>query len=110
MSIQSTSLFYKDARSDKEYHLQIEQVDGGYAVNFQYGRRGSSLQSGTKTPKPVTMVKAMSVYELVLKEKIGKGYTPGPSTHSGVINSAPGTATSNVQAMAAPKAQRSTGL
>lgn len=109
MSIQNVSLFYKDARSDKEYHVQIEQVDAGYVVNFQYGRRGSSLQSGTKTAKPVTMGKAISVYEALVREKVGKGYAPGASSHRGVVNR-PAASHSSAQSLAEAKAQRATGV
>jgi bifunctional non-homologous end joining protein LigD len=50
---ESTHLHYRDLRSDKVYHVQLDRADGGYVVNFQFGRRGSSLQSGTKTPQPL---------------------------------------------------------
>lgn len=38
-SLQETiSLYFRDSRSDKEYHVQIETDGNGYVVNFQYGR------------------------------------------------------------------------
>lgn len=36
MTIKQISLYYKDGSSDKVYHAQIEEKDGGYLVNFQY--------------------------------------------------------------------------
>ncbi|MCI0718302.1 MAG: hypothetical protein L0338_04920, partial [Acidobacteria bacterium] len=51
---ENVSLHYQDERSDKVYHIQVEQKGKGYVVNFQFGRRGSTLQTGSKTPKPVS--------------------------------------------------------
>ena len=77
MSVQSTSLYYRDGGSDKVYHAQIEKADGGFVVNFQYGRRGSTLQTGTKTASPVDEDKAQKIYLKLVAEKTAKGYTPG---------------------------------
>lgn len=79
MSIQQASLYYKDGSSDKVYHAQIEEKDGGYVVNFQYGRRGSTLTAGTKTKDPIDLAKATKTYTALIKEKMGKGYTEGES-------------------------------
>lgn len=73
----SISLYYKDARSNKEYHAQLQAKDGGFVVGFQYGPRGGTLTSGFKTAAPVPWEKAKKVYDKLLAEKIGKGYTPG---------------------------------
>lgn len=73
--IKSTSLFYTEGSSDKVYHAQLAQVDGGFVVNFQYGRRNSTLQTGTKTTEPTSQEKAEKVFSKLLSEKIGKGYT-----------------------------------
>jgi bifunctional non-homologous end joining protein LigD len=71
-------LFYKDAGSDKVYHCQIEDKGNGTAVvNFQYGRRGSTLTTGTKTEKPVPIEKARAIFDKLVKEKQAKGYSPG---------------------------------
>jgi bifunctional non-homologous end joining protein LigD len=74
-SKESIKLFYRDSRSDKVYQMQLDRVDGGYVVNFQFGRRGSTLQSGTKTPQPVSNEKASKIYERLVAEKRAKGYT-----------------------------------
>lgn len=79
----SISLYYTQGSSDKEYHVQllIGEVSSpnGWVVNFQYGRRGSSLNWGTKTPEPLEYDKAEKVYNKLVGSKIGKGYTEDPS-------------------------------
>lgn len=78
MIINQASLYFQDGSSDKEYHLQLKEVvSNGYTVNFQYGRRGSALKDGTKTPQPVGLDEARKIYEKILAEKVGKGYRPG---------------------------------
>ncbi len=71
---ENVSLHYQDDRSDKVYHVQVEQKGKGYVVNFQFGRRGSTLQTGSKTPKPVDLEEAVKIRERLLREKLGKGY------------------------------------
>lgn len=73
------SLYYKNASSDKEYHLQLEQAPGSalYLVNFQYGRRGSTLTPGCKTPCPLPYDKAAKVFDDVVKKQKAKGYSEG---------------------------------
>ena len=76
---QQISLYYKDGSSDKVYHAQIEAKDSGYIVNFQYGRRGSTLTAGTKTKDPVELSQAEKAFNTIIKEKTSKGYTEGES-------------------------------
>jgi bifunctional non-homologous end joining protein LigD len=75
--LEKTSLYYRDNSSDKVYHAQIEEQAGRYVVNFQYGRRGSTLQAGTKTAVPVDYAKAVKIFEKLVQEKKAKGYTTG---------------------------------
>lgn len=79
---QSSSLFYKDGSSDKEYHVQIVEQGDGFIVPFQYGRRGSTLQTGVKTTKPVSEAEAVKIYNKLVKEKTGKGYVEAESKKS----------------------------
>lgn len=74
--MKKVSLYCTDNGSDKEYHLQIIQQGetDRYSVNFQYGRRGSTLKADTKTPTPVTLAEAEKIFNAKLKEQIGKGY------------------------------------
>ena len=68
------NLYYQDTRSDEMYQVQLDRVDGGYVVNFQFGQRGGTLQSGTKTPQPLSYENAAKVYNLLVAENIAKGY------------------------------------
>lgn len=71
------SLYLTEGSSDKEYHAQLVASGAGYCVNFQYGRRGSSLTAGTKTKTPVDYPAAKAAYDKLIKEKMGKGYSTG---------------------------------
>src|SRR5450759_4186972 len=46
------SLWYCEGASDKTYQAEIVPVSDGFQVNFAYGRRGSTMNTGTKTSKP----------------------------------------------------------
>jgi len=74
--IESTSLYFTDGKSDKVYHAQLVQTELGYLVNFQYGRRNSTLTAGSKTPAPVDYTAAKKKFDAVVKEKTSKGYSP----------------------------------
>ena len=78
--IQSTTLFFRQGSSDKIYQAAIEEVTGdndAFLVNFAYGRRGSTLKTGTKTQKPVTREKATTIFDKLITSKQAKGYSPG---------------------------------
>jgi len=75
--MESTTLYFKEGSSDKVYRVSLEERDGGYVVNFAYGRRGSTLNTGTKTTSPVTSDEAQRIYDKLVKEKMAKGYTSG---------------------------------
>jgi bifunctional non-homologous end joining protein LigD len=79
-TIDSADLFFKSGSSDKEYHLQLVEDNGGYLVNFQYGRRGSTLNPGCKTKAPVSLEAARKVFNKIVAEKTSEGYTVGAST------------------------------
>ena len=78
-AIAKTSLYYSEGSSDKEYHAEIVEVQGGNVVNFRYGRRGAALTAGTKTSTPVDFAQAKNIYDKLVKEKTSKGYTPDVS-------------------------------
>ena len=67
----SVSLLYRDGGSDKVYNAAIEPRGDLFVVTFSYGRRGSALQSGTKTAAPVPLEKAEAVYSKLVAEKTG---------------------------------------
>lgn len=72
--VESTSLNFRDDRSDKVYHVTIERCDEGFTVNCSWGRRGSALQSSTLTKDPVSKSKACVIYDKKIDEKRAKGY------------------------------------
>lgn len=80
MSVKQISLEYCQGKSNKVYQVQLEKQDNGYVVNFQFGRKGSSLKDGTKTATPVDKEKAEKVYDKLVKEKMKKGYIPSDET------------------------------
>ena len=82
------TLYFKQGGSDKVYQAAIEEVDGGFLVNFAYGKRGSALRSGTKTASPVDNDKAIKIFNSLIKTKKSKGYCEG-------VNSEPFESTDN---------------
>ncbi len=76
LQLPSAALYFREGGSDKEYHARIEAKDGGYVVNFAYGKRGAALTIGTKTSSPVTREAAVKIYDKLIAEKKAKGYTP----------------------------------
>jgi predicted DNA-binding WGR domain protein len=71
------TLYFRQGSSDKVYQASIEPADGGHVVHFAYGRRGTTLQTGTKTNTPVPHHEAKRIYDKLIAEKTAKGYTPG---------------------------------
>ena len=63
------TLYFKDGKSDKVYRAEIEPKDGGFVVNFAYGRRGGNMTTGTKTKSPVALDEAKVIYNKLVKEK-----------------------------------------
>ncbi|WP_395750118.1 WGR domain-containing protein [Prosthecobacter sp.] len=91
----STTLYFRQGPSDKVYRVSIQLKDHGFMVHVAYGRRGSTLTTGSKTPAPVEYQIAKGIYDQLIKEKTAKGYTPGtdagfamppesPGQHSGI--------------------------
>ena len=72
---ESIALYFREGHSDKVYQAQLYRVEGGYVINFQFGRRGGTLQSGTKTVQPVPYDEAAKVYERLVSERKARGYT-----------------------------------
>jgi bifunctional non-homologous end joining protein LigD len=71
--------------ANKEYHLQLfKNVHGSYDVLAQWGRRGGTLQSGSKITG-VDLDKAQKVFDKTKGEKLGKGYVPDPDSAVNVI-------------------------
>ena len=83
--IECVELRYQEGTSDKVYHASIERSGAGYVVNFAYGRRGSALNTGTKTPQALPLAAAESVYRKLVQSKTAKGYR----VHSGAERAIP---------------------
>jgi len=75
----SVDLFYREGSSDKVYKVSIIEDLSGFNVNFAYGRRGNSLTTGTKNPKPVPYDQARKIFDKLIQEKTAKGYIEDPS-------------------------------
>ena len=69
-------LEFREGSSDKVYRAGIEKMDKGFVVNFAYGRRGSTLNTGTKTTQPVPYDEAENIYNKLVQSKTAKGYKP----------------------------------
>jgi len=84
--MQNITLYCKQGSSDKVYQASLEPQDGKYIVHFAYGRRGSTLTTGSKTPVAVDYDAARAIYDKLVNEKQAKGYTIGedgtPYQHS----------------------------
>lgn len=75
--LKRTTMECHEGGSNKDYMIWIEPKDGGFIVQALWGAIGGSKQSGSKTPKPVSLADAENVLEKVVKEKLAKGYTVG---------------------------------
>jgi predicted DNA-binding WGR domain protein len=73
-----TTLYYREGSSDKVYQASIEPQGELFVVNFAFGRRGSTLSTGTKTQTPVDHDTATRIFTKLVNEKKAKGYTEGP--------------------------------
>ncbi len=94
-NMESNTLYFREGSSDKVYQASIRPQGEGFMVHFAYGRRGSTLSTGTKTPSPVTRNEAKRIYDRLIHEKTSKGYLPGndageilppttPTKHTGI--------------------------
>jgi bifunctional non-homologous end joining protein LigD len=81
MIIDQVSLEYRQGGSDKVYHVYLEEKNNRYEVNFEYGRRGSSLVTGSKISTP-SQLSAIGVFTKLVKEKVNKGYVQVGKTHT----------------------------
>ncbi|MBA4150544.1 MAG: WGR domain-containing protein [Verrucomicrobia bacterium] len=74
---EQVTLYYREGSSDKVYQCSIEPTGEHFVVNFAFGRRGTTLSTGTKTSSPVDHGTAKKMFEKLVREKTAKGYTPG---------------------------------
>jgi len=79
------TLRFVEGSSDKQYTVAIQPAGDGFNVVASWGRTGSTMQTAVKTAAPVTLEKARTVADNLLKEKRRKGYTDvaGGAAYSG---------------------------
>lgn len=84
-------------KSDKDYVVSLVSVDDGWVVDILYGRRGKTMNPGTKSKKgPQEYAVAKKLYDKVVREQFAEGYLvvgdagsvyvagPNQKEHSGV--------------------------
>ena len=84
MKTKSTTLLFKDSKSDKQYNVSLEKSGKQFIVNFAYGKRGGNLKEGTKTKVPIAYDKAKIIYEKLVKSKTDKGYVSNENSDKSV--------------------------
>ena len=71
---ETASLSCQEGSADKVYQASLRAVDDLWVVEFAYGKRSSSLKTGTKTQEPVDYKTAKSVFDKLIKSKLSGGY------------------------------------
>ncbi|HEV8514933.1 MAG TPA: WGR domain-containing protein [Cyclobacteriaceae bacterium] len=84
---QQIHLSFREGSSDKVYQVTLEEKENGFLVNFAFGRRGAALNTGSKTSSPVDLPSAQKIFDKLVKEKKGKGYTEDESGKPNYSNS-----------------------
>jgi hypothetical protein len=92
--IKQVRLEFRQGTSDKVYEVDLCEVGAGqYVVNFRYGRRGTALRDGSKTPAPVPQAKAEAIFNQLVTSKRNEGYVvsgaPGPAVPERPPHAAP---------------------
>ncbi|MDE1463732.1 HEAT repeat domain-containing protein [Spartinivicinus poritis] len=94
--LRKETLYYQQGNSDKVYEVDLCECNSlsadRYLVNFRYGKRGSRLREGTKTPNPVSLTEAEEIYTSIVVNKQNKGYiSQQPDQANSTAGSVPGT-------------------
>ncbi len=69
-----TKLHFREGNSDKVYEVDLCEIGEKFVINFRYGRRGTELKEGVKTPNPVNLAEAEKIFQKLVDEKTRKGY------------------------------------
>ncbi len=77
MTEKSITLYCTENGSDKVYKAEVAESGSGWVLNFWFGARTGTMQSGTKTKSPVTREAAVKLWEKLVAEKKAKGYHEG---------------------------------
>ncbi len=76
--LEQVTLLFQEGKSDKVYEVDLLEVSPGQCVvNFRYGRRGTALKDGSKTPVPVPQAEAKRVFDKLVQSKLDSGYMRG---------------------------------
>jgi len=74
IALPSAVLYCAEGGSDKEYRAFVEARGTGFVVTAAWGRRGTTLQTGLKTPAAVDLPTAEKTLAKLVREKQAKGY------------------------------------
>ncbi|MEI6235788.1 MAG: WGR domain-containing protein [Planctomycetota bacterium] len=77
MTKETVTLYFRHGVSDKMYQATLAERGGGFIVEFAFGRRGNTLQTGLKTFTPLPFDEAKKIYDRLVREKMQKGYSAG---------------------------------
>ena len=73
--VRQVTLEFREGTSDKVYEVDLCEVGSNqFVVNFRYGRRGSTLRDGSKTPASVSEAEAVRIFDALVASKVDKGY------------------------------------
>lgn len=73
--IQEKILVYQKNNSDKVNKVfLIRATDSVYQVDVHYGKRGNKLKEITKTPDPISLYEAETIFYRLVNSKLKKGY------------------------------------
>lgn len=87
----------------KFYQIEINEVRGGYTVDFAHGAVGDTPRIGTKTPKPVSLEDARKAYEKLVKSKVHGDSHYSPVTNVREMPKRPVPATATTPGWIAPR-------
>ena len=73
---ESLTLSCQTGSAEHLYQPGIQACPGGYAVIVAHGRRGTALQTDTKTAVPVSYSHAKRIYDGLVAKKTASGYVP----------------------------------
>ena len=83
--MEQITLYFKQGSSNKVYQAGIEPKDGGYVVNFAFGRRGATLQTGTKTQAPVGYDEAKKIYDSAYRHQMARAISDGVLAYKNLV-------------------------
>ncbi|HLM45403.1 MAG TPA: WGR domain-containing protein, partial [Myxococcaceae bacterium] len=103
--LEQAMLLFQEGKSDKVYEVDLLEVSPGQCVvNFRYGRRGTALKDGSKTPVPVPQAEARRVFDKLVQSKLDTGYVRAGHPSTGLPPAPPRATPPAPPAPAAPAA------